>query len=182
MPVGELSLKGPHNLMNSMAAALACLLAGCDADAVRCGLSDFPAVEHRLEPVRVWEGIEWINDSKATNVDSVYYALQSMTRPTVLILGGTDKGNDYSRIEPLVREKVKAIVCMGVDNSRIVEAFSSTGIPMEQTCSIGAAIEACRRHAEKGDTVLLSPACASFDLFRNYEDRGRQFKECVGKL
>ena len=181
MPVAELSLPGTHNLLNSMAAALAAHTAGADADALRRGLSSFSPVEHRLEPAGTIDGVEWINDSKATNVNSTFYALGAMTRPVVLILGGKDKGNDYSEILPLVREKVKAIVAMGLHNEKIVDFFSAE-VPVVSTDSLADAVAACRRLASPGDTVLLSPCCASFDLFKSYEDRGRRFKAAVAAL
>ena len=152
-----------------------------DADALRRGLSSFSPVEHRLEPAGTVGGVEWINDSKATNVNSTFYALGAMTRPVVLILGGKDKGNDYSEILPLVREKVKAIVAMGLHNEKIVDFFSAE-VPVVSTDSLADAVAACRRLAAPGDTVLLSPCCASFDLFKSYEDRGRRFKAAVAAL
>ena len=177
----RLSLPGIHNLYNSLAAATVACLMDIHPDDIARALADFPAVEHRLEPVCELDGVRYINDSKATNVDSTYYALGSMTTPTVLILGGKDKGNDYSQILPAVREKVRAIVAMGLDNDKIVDFFSPS-VPVESTHSLEQAIEACRRLAHKGDTVLLSPCCASFDLFTSYEDRGRRFKQAVRSL
>lgn len=174
----DISIKGRHNVYNAMAAILACLRMGLTDEAIRRGLKSFPQVEHRLETVAVKHGVTYINDSKATNVDSAWYALDSMTTPVVWIAGGTDKGNDYSVLFPLVKEKVKVLVCMGVDNRKLVENFSPL-CEVVDTHSLDEAIEACRRHAASGDTVLLSPCCASFDLFRNYEERGALFKEKV---
>ena len=182
MPRADLALHGLHNVYNSLAAGLSACLLNVGSDAIRSALADFRGVEHRLEPVATIDGVEWINDSKATNVDSCWYALESMTRPTVLILGGKDKGNDYSEILPLVKAKVKAIVAMGKDNAKIVDFFTAAGISVTDTHSIGDAIAACRALAGEGDTVLLSPCCASFDLFSSYEDRGRQFKALVNAL
>lgn len=179
MPVADLSIRGIHNTRNAMAASMAAMAAGVRAQSIRRTLAAFGGIEHRLEYVGEAGGIEWINDSKATNVDSVWYALESMTRPVVWIAGGTDKGNDYSQLRDLAREKVKALVCMGVDNSKLTEYFAGVVPVIFDTHSIGEAMEAARGVAEKGDTVLLSPACASFDLFKNYEDRGSQFKEWV---
>lgn len=176
-----LALSGIHNLYNSLAAALAACLMGLPADSIAKSLSDFPGVEHRLEYVATVDGVKYINDSKATNVNSAFYALGSMTTPTVLILGGKDKGNDYSEILPLVRQKVKAIVAMGLHNEKIVDFFSSV-VPVHSTDNLNDAIATCRRVATTGDTVLLSPCCASFDLFTSYEDRGSRFKEAVRSL
>ncbi|MDE6288476.1 MAG: UDP-N-acetylmuramoyl-L-alanine--D-glutamate ligase, partial [Muribaculaceae bacterium] len=172
-----------HNIYNSMAAGISAGLLNIKREDIRAALSDFTGVEHRLEPVAVINGVEWINDSKATNVNSCWYALESMSRPTVLILGGKDKGNDYTEILPLVKEKVKAIVAMGKDNAKIVDFFTSnTDLEVVDTHSLDEAVEACDKLAVAGDTVLLSPCCASFDLFKSYEDRGRQFKDKVNKL
>lgn len=184
MPRADLALHGLHNVYNSMAAGLSACLLDIRRDDIRAALSDFAGVEHRLEPVRTLDGVNWINDSKATNVNSTFYALQSMTRPTVLILGGKDKGNDYSEILPLVRERVKAIVAMGLHNEKIVDYFTSNcpGLPVCDTDNLADAVAACRRIATDGDTVLLSPCCASFDLFKSYEDRGRRFKDAVNAL
>ncbi|MDO4319236.1 MAG: UDP-N-acetylmuramoyl-L-alanine--D-glutamate ligase [Bacteroidales bacterium] len=180
MPRADLALHGLHNVYNSMAAGISAGLLNIRREDIRAALSDFAGVEHRLEPVETIDGVEWINDSKATNVNSCWYALQSMTRPTVLILGGKDKGNDYSEILPLVREKVKAIVAMGKDNAKIVEYFgANTDLDVIDTHSLDDAVAECARLAVAGDTVLLSPCCASFDLFKSYEDRGRQFKDRV---
>ena len=184
IPRGALSLRGVHNLYNSMAAGLAAMLAGVDAETVRRALGNFKSVEHRLEPVRTTpDGVMWINDSKATNVNSTWYALGAMpaAKKTVLILGGKDKGNDYSEIDSLVRDKVKTIVAMGVDNSKIIAHFAGD-VPVVDTHSLAEAVAACRQAAEPGDTVLLSPCCASFDLFTSYENRGDLFKEAVNRL
>ena len=181
MPRADLALNGLHNVFNSMAAGLSACLFDIRKDTIRQALSDFHGVEHRLEFVRDINGVRWINDSKATNVNSCWYALEAMTRPTVLILGGKDKGNDYSEILPLVRQKVKAIVAMGQDNAKIVDFFKDV-IPVTDTHSLSEAVEACRNLAVDGDTVLLSPCCASFDLFKSYEDRGRQFKAAIEAL
>lgn len=174
----DISIKGRHNVYNAMAAILACMRMGLTDDAIRRGLKSFPQVEHRLETVAEKQGVVYINDSKATNVDSAWYALDSMTAPVVWIAGGTDKGNDYSVLLPLVKEKVKVLVCMGVDNRKLMEAFSPL-CEVVDTHSLDEAIEACREYAVPGDAVLLSPCCASFDLFKNYEQRGELFKEKV---
>lgn len=178
MPRAELSLKGVHNLYNSMAAATVGRLMGVKPGVMRRALSDFGGVEHRLEYVCDVDGVRYINDSKATNVASTYYALGSMTAPTVLILGGKDKGNDYSEIDALVDEHVHTIVAMGVDNAKIVAHFGPR-IRVTDTHSLDEALKACREAARPGDTVLLSPCCASFDLFKSYEDRGERFKAGV---
>lgn len=182
MPRADLALNGIHNLYNSMAAGLSACLLNIRKDDIRSALSDFTGVEHRLEAAGNIDGVEWINDSKATNVNSCWYALDSMTKPTILILGGKDKGNDYSEIMPLVKEKVKAIVAMGKDNTKILDYFKDAVDVICDTHSLADAVEECRRLAVAGDTVLLSPCCASFDLFTSYEDRGRQFKEAVKNL
>ncbi len=182
MPRADLALNGLHNLYNSMAAGLSACLLDVKKEDIRRALSDFEGVEHRLEYVDTVEGVRYINDSKATNVNSCWYALESMPRNTVLILGGKDKGNDYSEIEPLVREKVKAIVCMGKDNAKLVEFFAGKVSEIRDTHSLEDALIACRELASEGDTVLLSPCCASFDLFSSYEDRGEQFKNAVRKM
>lgn len=180
-PLETLALKGTHNLYNSIAATLAARLMGIPDETICSALSDFKGVEHRLEYVATIDGIRYINDSKATNVDSAYYALGAMTTPTVLILGGKDKGNDYNAILPLVKEKVKAIVAMGLHNEKIIDFFSPH-VPVTGTDNLADAIDLCKKYASSGDTVLLSPCCASFDLFSSYEDRGRQFKDAVNKL
>lgn len=181
MPRADLALNGLHNVFNSMAAGLSACLFDIRRDDIRAALADFHGVEHRLEFTADIDGVRWINDSKATNVNSCWYALEAMDRPTVLILGGKDKGNDYSEILPLIKEKVKAIVAMGVDNAKIVDFFSGI-VPVTDTHTLADAVEACRSLANAGDTVLLSPCCASFDLFKSYEDRGRQFKAAVHAL
>jgi len=181
IPRDKLSLTGLHNLYNSMAAGLSATVLNIRKEDIRRSLQDFEAVEHRLEFVAEIDGVRWVNDSKATNVNSTWYALESMHTPTVLILGGKDKGNDYSEILPLVREKVKAIVAMGLHNEKIVDFFSAE-VPVVSTDSLADAVAACRRLAAPGDTVLLSPCCASFDLFKSYEDRGRRFKAAVAAL
>ena len=179
MPQAELSLPGLHNLRNSLAAALAAKALGLPDDVVRQGLSDFPGVEHRLERVAAVDGVVYVNDSKATNVDACRWALESMTTPVVLILGGKDKGNDYNEIRALVGQKCRALVYLGADNRKLHDFFDSLGLPVADTHSMADCVAACRRLAHKGDTVLLSPCCASFDLFRNMEDRGCQFKSLV---
>ncbi len=182
MPRNELALRGKHNLFNSLAAATAAKIAGVEDTQLRIALSNFNGVEHRLENVGIVNGIEYINDSKATNVNSCWYALQSMTKPVVLIIGGTDKGNDYTEIESLVRDKVKHLVFMGVDNTKLIQFFGSMDIPFTETFSMNEAIKEATKAAYSGDCVLLSPCCASFDLFKNYEDRGEQFKACIKNL
>ena len=182
MELEHLSLPGLHNLYNSLAAGLAAKLMGVRNDVIRKSLSDFPGVEHRLEKVATISGVTYVNDSKATNVDSCWYALQSITTPVVLILGGKDKGNDYTEIEALVKEKVRALVFLGVDNSKLHAFFDGKIGLISDASSMQECIDKARAFAEKGDTVLLSPCCASFDLFKSYEDRGAQFKECVHKL
>lgn len=172
-------LKGEHNWFNAYCAVKAALLAGVSPGDIEKGLASFQNVEHRLEYVAEVDGVEYINDSKATNVDSVYYGLGAMSKPTILILGGTDKGNDYNQIAELVRQKVKTIVCMGKDNSPITHFFGGFGIPIIETHSAVEAVQKAAAAAQKGDVVLLSPACASFDLFQNYQDRGEQFKAAV---
>ena len=178
----ELALGGKHNIYNSMAAALAAKASGIDNEVIRNSLATFQPIEHRLEPVLSIKDVLYINDSKATNIDSAWYALECQKRPVVWIVGGTDKGNDYSILNDLVREKVKAIVCLGVDNAKIHAAFGSMGKPMADALSAEEAVRKSAEFAAPGDVVLLSPCCASFDLFKNYEDRGQQFKEAVRKL
>ena len=178
----ELALGGKHNIYNSMAAALAAKASGIDNEVIRSSLATFQPIEHRLEPVLSIKDVLYINDSKATNIDSAWYALECQKRPVVWIVGGTDKGNDYSILNDLVREKVKAIVCLGVDNAKIHAAFGSMGKPMADALSAEEAVCKSAEFAAPGDVVLLSPCCASFDLFKNYEDRGQQFKEAVRKL
>ena len=179
MALSELSLSGRHNLRNSMAAALAALSAGVDEAAIRAGLADFPGVPHRLEKAGDVAGVHYVNDSKATNVDACYCALESMQTPVVLILGGTDKGNDYNEIAPFVREKCRALVFLGADNSKLQDFFADFNLPISDTHSMKDCVAACAAAAKPGDTVLLSPCCASFDLFRNMGDRGDQFKALV---
>lgn len=182
MPRAELSLNGLHNLYNSMAAGLSACLLDIDKEEIRRSLADFEGVEHRLEYVATVDGVRYINDSKATNVNSCWYALESVPENTVLILGGKDKGNDYTEIESLVRRKVKAIVCMGKDNAKLLDFFTGKVPEIRDTHSLEEAVAACRELATEGDTVLLSPCCASFDLFTSYEDRGRKFKDAVKSL
>lgn len=180
----ELALGGKHNLYNSMAAALAAKATGISNEVIRRSLKTFQPIEHRLEPVLSVGGVLYINDSKATNIDAAWYALECQTKPVVWIVGGTDKGNDYSVLEQLVREKVKAIVCLGIDNAKIHAAFEDI-VGKAHICdctSADEAVKAAAAYASSGDVVLLSPCCASFDLFKNYEDRGRQFKEAVRRL
>lgn len=179
MPCAELSLRGKHNLRNELAAAMAAKAIGLPDDVLRQGLSSFPGVEHRLERVATVGGVTYVNDSKATNVDACYYALEAMTTPVVLILGGKDKGNDYNEIRPLVEQKCRALVYLGADNKKLHDFFDGLGLPVADTHSMADCVAACRRLAHEGDTVLLSPCCASFDLFRNMEDRGCQFKSLV---
>lgn len=182
IPRDKLSLTGLHNLYNSMAAGLSASLLNIRKEKIRAALEDFEAVEHRLEYVGTVDGVRYVNDSKATNVNSTWYALESMTTPTVLILGGKDKGNDYTEIEELVSQKVKAIVCMGKDNAKLLDFFTGKVPEIADTHSIEEAVAECARIAGEGDTVLLSPCCASFDLFTSYEDRGRRFKSQVLRL
>ena len=182
MPRADLSLNGLHNLYNSMAAALSACILDIDKDEIRKALSNFEGVEHRLEPAGTVNGVRYINDSKATNVNSTWYALESMPEDTILILGGKDKGNDYSEILPLVKKKVKAIICMGKDNAKLLDFFTGEVPAIYDTHSIDDAVATAARIAASGDTVLLSPCCASFDLFKSYEDRGRQFKDRVKQL
>lgn len=182
IPVESLKIKGKHNYLNAMAAVLACTKVGLRKKEIISGLRSFEPVEHRLEYVDTIQEVVFINDSKATNVDSVFYALDSMETPVVLILGGVDKGNDYTQIEKLAKEKVKALVCMGKDNSKLLSFFFGKLNTIVETGSIEEALKQSFDLAKKGDTVLLSPACASFDLFKNYEDRGKQFKQEVAHL
>ncbi len=179
IPRDKLSLPGLHNLYNSMAAGLSASVMQIRKEEIRSALEDFEAVEHRLQYIDTIDGVRYVNDSKATNVNSTWYALESMNTPVVLILGGKDKGNDYSEILPLVKEKVKAIVAMGVDNSKILDFFKGHVAEIADTHTLADAVAACRRLSKEGDTVLLSPCCASFDLFRSYEDRGEQFAAAV---
>jgi UDP-N-acetylmuramoylalanine--D-glutamate ligase len=181
MPTADLSIKGRHNIYNSMAAAITGKVMNIANESIRASLTSFEGVEHRMEKVLSVGGVLYINDSKATNVNSTWYALESVNTPIVLILGGKDKGNDYEPIYGLVKEKVKCIVCLGVDNRKIHECFDDK-VPVYDTSSAEECVRKCASLAVEGDTVLLSPCCASFDLFKNYEDRGRQFKEAVRKL
>ena len=178
----ELSLSGKHNIYNSLAAGIATNIAGIKKEVIRKSLSDFPGVEHRLEKVTKIGGVQYINDSKATNVDACWYALESMKTPTILIVGGKDKGNDYDAIKPLVKEKCVGLVYLGADNKKLHDNFDNMGIPVRDTHSMKECVEACYEMAKPGDTVLLSPCCASFDLFKNMEDRGEQFKTLVRNL
>ncbi len=182
MPINELALEGKHNLKNAMAATAVSQLLKIRKQTIRESLSNFQGVEHRLEKVLKIQNVQYINDSKATNVNATYFALDSMTVPTVWIVGGVDKGNDYNELMSLVREKVKAIICLGVDNSKIISTFSNVVDVMVETTSMSEALKIAKHIAESGEAVLLSPACASFDLFENYEDRGRQFKNVVHNL
>ncbi len=182
LPMSELKLSGIHNAYDIMAAMLAALEAGVDAESVVRSVKDFTGVEHRLEFVCQKDGIMYVNDSKATNVDSVWYALESMNRPVVWIAGGTDKGNDYEPLKDFVRQKVKALICMGLNNEKLKESFFGLVSRVYDTSSLEQAMKAVKDIAVEGDVVLLSPACASFDLFENYEDRGRKFKEAVKSL
>ena len=178
----ELALQGRHNLFNSMAASISANVLDIKKEDIRAALSDFQGVEHRLEKVARIRGVEFINDSKATNVNSCWYALESMRTKVVLILGGKDKGNDYTEIESLVHDKVKAIICLGVDNSKLHAFFDGKVDTIQDASSMKEAVDKAFAAAQPGDTVLLSPCCASFDLFKSYEDRGTQFKECVKNL
>ena len=182
MPLDKLSLKGKHNRLNSMAAGLAAQILNIHNDVIRESLQQFAGVDHRLQYVATVRGVRFINDSKATNVNSCWYALESMTTPMVLVLGGTDKGNDYSEIDELVKTKCHTLVFMGKDNSKLVQHFEPMGITYISTNNLQDAVQAAYHSANDGDTVLLSPCCASFDLFKNYEDRGEQFMQAVRSL
>ena len=182
MNIHELALQGKHNLYNSMAAGIAARVLDLRKEIVRESLSDFRSIEHRLEHVSTVHGIEFVNDSKATNINSTWYALESFSKPVILILGGVDKGNDYTMLLDLVKEKVKAIVCLGKDNRKIIKAFKESVETIVETSSADEAVQVSYRLGKSGDVILLSPACASFDLFENYEDRGRQFKRAVKAL
>jgi UDP-N-acetylmuramoylalanine--D-glutamate ligase len=182
MSIYDFALKGKHNAYNTMAASIAATTLGIRKEKIREAVSNFHSLEHRMEFVATVRGVDFINDSKATNVNSTWYALESMQKSTVLILGGVDKGNDYELIADLVKEKVKAIVCMGTDNKKIIEFFKDKVSTIVEVDTAKKAVNASFKLAEKGDLVLMSPACASFDLFKNYEDRGRQFKESVKEL
>ncbi len=182
MPLSELALKGKHNTYNSMAASIASRVLDIKKEIIRESLKDFKGVEHRLERFIKVHGIEFINDSKATNVNSTWYALECMSTPTIWIVGGVDKGNDYSELMSLVKDKVKAIVCLGVDNTKIHKAFDGVISEIVDANTMKEAVNKAYKLGEKDDTVLLSPCCASFDLFKSFEDRGEQFKECVREL
>ena len=182
MPISTLAVKGKHNVKNTMAATMAAQLLQIRKEAIKESLSNFEGVEHRLENVAKVKGVEYINDSKATNINATFYALECMNRQTVWIVGGVDKGNDYSDLLPLVREKVKAIVCLGLDNQKIKDMFGNVVDIVVETAGAEEAVKVAHKLSENGDSVLLSPACASFDLFENYEDRGRQFKDAVRNL
>ena len=182
MSIDDFAVKGKHNQYNTMAAGLSAVIMHIRKERIRDAIQTFQSLAHRMETVATIRGVEFINDSKATNTNSTWYALEAMTKPTILILGGIDKGNDYSFIKDLVKEKVKAIVCMGIDNRKIHEAFGNEVGLMVNTDNAKDAVQSAYHFANKGDVVLLSPACASFDLFNNYEDRGKQFKEAVKDL
>ncbi len=182
MKTDTLALEGKHNLKNTMAAAMAAKLVGIRKETIRESIANFQGAPHRLEKVLKIHHVQYINDSKATNVNATYFALDSMSAPTVWIVGGIDKGNDYKALMPLVREKVKAIVCLGLDNTKIKDAFGNVVDLMVETFAMEEAVKVAYKIAERGDSVLLSPACASFDLFKNYEDRGNQFKEAIKNL
>jgi UDP-N-acetylmuramoylalanine--D-glutamate ligase len=182
MPINQLSLEGKHNVKNALAATSAAMLLKIRKSTIRESLSNFQGVEHRLERVLKINNVQYINDSKATNVNATFYALDSVNTPTIWIVGGVDKGNDYAELLPLVNEKVKSIICLGIDNKKIIEIFANVVDDLVETTSMQEAIKYAHNIAEQGDTVLLSPACASFDLFQDYEDRGRQFKQAVRNL
>ena len=182
MTLESLALQGKHNIYNSMAAAIAGRLLDIRKPHIQDSLADFQNIEHRLEHVAVIHGMEFINDSKATNVNSTWYALENMSKDVVWIAGGIDKGNDYSMLNEMVRDKVKAIVCLGQDNKHLMDAFAGMVDKIVETRSMDVAVQTALYLGKKGDTVLLSPACASFDLFENFEDRGNQFKEAVNSL
>jgi len=182
MSIHDLALQGKHNLYNTMASGIAGRVLDLRKELIRDSLSDFQNVEHRLETVGTIHGIEFINDSKATNVNSTWYALESVNKDLVWIVGGVDKGNDYDQLLELVKDKVKAIICLGTDNSKIIEAFRDHIQIIEEAHSAAEAVKKAYEIGQSGDAVLLSPACASFDLFENYEDRGHQFKQVVKSL
>ncbi len=179
MPIGEMSLVGKHNVANCLAASITAKLLNISDNSLVESLKTFQSVEHRLEQFAEIDGVKYINDSKATNVNATYYALESMKTPTIWIVGGIDKGNDYTEIEELVKEKVKAIVCLGVDNKKIIDFFSANKESIYDTSNLEECVKIAKNIAQKGDTVLLSPCCASFDLFKSYEDRGKKFKQAV---
>ena len=182
MPISTLSVKGKHNTKNAMAATMAAQLLKVRKESIKESLENFEGVEHRLEQVAKIRGVEYINDSKATNVNAAFYALECMDKNTVWVIGGVDKGNDYSDLLPLVREKVKAIICLGIENDKIKQTFGNVVEMIVETAGAEEAVKVAQKLAESGEAVLLSPACASFDLFDNYEDRGRQFKQAVRNL
>lgn len=182
MPINKLALEGKHNVKNTMAATTVAQLMNIRKATIRESLTNFQGAEHRLEKVLKINNVQYINDSKATNVNATFFALDSMITPTVWIVGGVDKGNDYDELMALVREKVKGIICLGVDNKKLADKFEGLVDMFVETTSMSEAVKIANKMAEKGDTVLLSPACASFDLFENYEDRGRQFKQAVQNL
>ena len=182
MPQSSLALEGKHNTKNAMAASTVAQLLRIRKETIRASMENFQGVEHRLEKVLKINNVLYINDSKATNTNATYYALESMESETIWIVGGVDKGNNYAELLPLVNEKVKAIICLGVDNAKIFEAFGNCVEVMMETQSMTEAVQMAYKIAEKGNVVLLSPACASFDLFENYEERGREFKNAVRNL
>ncbi|BFP39904.1 UDP-N-acetylmuramoyl-L-alanine--D-glutamate ligase [Flavobacteriaceae bacterium GF1] len=182
MSTDFLTLEGQHNIKNTMAAGLAAMLVGVRKEAIKQSIQSFQGVPHRLEKVLKINHVEYLNDSKATNVNAAYYALEGIKKPIVWIVGGVDKGNDYTPLMPLVREKVKGIICLGMDNTKLMNTFSGVVEPMVETFSMEQAVKVAYKMATRGDAVLLSPACASFDLFENYEDRGNQFKAAIRKL
>ena len=182
MDLEALAIQGRHNVYNSMAAGISSKILDIRNDLIKESLTDFQGVEHRLEPVAKVHGIEFINDSKATNINSTWYALECMTKPVVWIVGGQDKGNDYRSLRQLVKEKVKAIVCLGIDNTKIIETFSDLVPNIIETKTAKEAVDNAYYLADSDEIVLLSPACASFDLFENYEDRGIQFRKAVNDL
>ena len=182
MSISNLRLQGKHNVKNTMAGALATQLLNVRSQSIKDSLANFEGAEHRLENVQKVNGVQFINDSKATNVNAAFYALECMEQPTVWIVGGVDKGNDYMPLMSMVREKVKAIICLGIDNNTLKSVFSKATDILVETTSMDEAVKIACKIAEKGETVLLSPACASFDLFKNYEDRGDQFKAAVKNL
>ena len=182
MSIEDFAIKGKHNQYNSMAAGLSASVVNIRKDKIREALHTYQGLAHRMETVLTIRGVEFINDSKATNVNSTWFALESMVKPTILILGGADKGNDYGALIPLVREKVKTIICLGTDNKKIHKTFKDIVPVIVNTLSAKEAVQTSFHFASKGDVVLLSPACASFDLFKNYEDRGDQYKQAVKDL
>jgi len=182
MSTDFLTLEGQHNIKNTMAASMASLLVNARKETIQRSIENFQGAPHRLEKVLKINHVEYINDSKATNVNATYFALDGIRKPIVWLVGGVDKGNDYNELMPLVREKVKAIVCIGIDNSKLIETFGNVVEPIVETVAMGEAVKVAYKIAERGDSVLLSPACASFDLFKDYQDRGNQFKEAIKKL